>query len=83
MICDPELVNTAIEEEANWESNTRRLIREVVHSVDDPISWAAFYSHQEPPHDFEVTIGSLPPLFPDDSTCASCDGRCTKNCPPP
>ena len=31
------------------------------------ISWAAFYSYQEPPHDFEVSIGSLLPLFPDDS----------------
>ena len=67
MTCDPELVNTAIEEEAKWQSNTRRLISEGVHSVDDPISWAAFHSNQEPPHDFEVTIGSLLPLFPDDS----------------
>ena len=69
MTCDPELVNTAIEEEAKWQSNARRLISEGIHSVDDPISWAAFYSNQEPPHDFEVTrpIGSLLPLFPDDS----------------
>ena len=67
MTCDPELVNTAIEEEAKWQSNTRRLISEGVHTVDDPISWAAFHSNQEPPHDFEVTIGSLLPLFPDDS----------------
>ena len=67
MTCDPEPVNTAIEEEAKWQSNTRRLISEAVHSVDDPISWAAFHSNQEPPHDFEVTIGSLLPLFLDDS----------------
>ena len=67
LTCDPELVNTAIEEEAKWQSNTRRLISEGVHTVDDPISWAAFHSNQEPPHDFEVTIGSLLPLFPDDS----------------
>ena len=59
LTCDPELVNTAVEEEAKWQSNTRRLISEGVHSVDDPISWAAFHSNQEPPHDFEVTIGSL------------------------
>ena len=31
LTCDPELVNTAIEEEAKWQSNTRRLIREGVH----------------------------------------------------
>ena len=62
MTCDP-----AIEEEAKWQSNTRRLISEGVHIVDDPISWAAFHSNQEPPHDFEVTIGSLLTLFPDDS----------------
>ena len=67
LTCDPELVNTAIEEEAKWQSNTRRLISEGFHTVDDPISWAAFHSNQEPPHDFEVTIGSLLPLFPDDS----------------
>ena len=67
LTCDPELVNTAIEEEAKWQSNTCRLISEGVHSVDDPISWAAFHSNQEPPHDFEVTIGSLLSLFPDNS----------------
>ena len=67
LTCDHELVNTAIEKEAKWQSNTRRLISEGVHTVDDPISWAAFHSNQEPPHDFEVTIGSLLPLFPDDS----------------
>ena len=54
-----------MEEEAKWQSNTRRLIREGVHSIDDPISWVAFHSNQEPPHDFEVTIGSLLPLFPE------------------
>ena len=47
--------------------NTHRLISESVHSSDDPISWVAFHSYQELPHDFEVTIGSLLPLFPDDS----------------
>ena len=46
LTCDPELVNTAIEEEAKWQSNTRRLISEVVHSVEDPISWAAFHSSE-------------------------------------
>ena len=64
--CDPELVNTAIEEEAKWQSNTCQLISEGVHSVDGPIAWAAFHSNQEPPHDFEVTIESFLPLFPDD-----------------
>ena len=67
LTCDHELVNTAIDEEAKWQSNTRRLISEGIHSVDDPISWAAFHSNQEPPHDFDVTIGSFLPLFPDDS----------------
>ena len=67
MTYDPELVNTAIEEEAKCQSNIRRLISEGVHSVDDPIPWAAFHSNKKPPHDFEVTIGSLLPLFPDDS----------------
>ena len=67
LTCDHELVNTAIDEEAKWQSNTRRLLSEGVHSVDDPISWAAFHSNQEPPHDFEGTIGSLLPLFPEDS----------------
>ena len=67
LTCDPKLVNTAIEEEAKWQSNTRRLISEGVYSIEGPISWAAFNSNQEPPHDFEVTIGSLLPLFPDDS----------------
>ena len=65
LTCDHELVN----EEAKWQSNTRRLISEDVYSVDDPISWAAFHSNQEPPHDFELTIGSLLPVFPDDSKC--------------
>lgn len=64
---DCELVNTAIEEEKDWQNNTRRLLSEGVQSVDDPISWAAFHSNQEPSRDFEVTIGSLLPLFPDDS----------------
>ena len=65
LTCDPKLVNTAIDEEAKWQSKTRRLISEGVHSVDDSNSWAAFHSNQEPTHDFEVTIGSLLPLFPD------------------
>ena len=67
LTCDPELVNTAIEEEAKWQSNTRRLINEGVHNGVDPISWAAFHSYQKPPHDLEVIIGSLLSLFPDDS----------------
>ena len=67
LTCDTELVNTAIEEEAKWQSNTRRLISEGVQNGGDPISWAAFHSYQEPPHDFEVTIGSLLTLLPDDS----------------
>ena len=67
LTCDPELVNTAIEEESKCQSNTCGLVSEAVHSVDDPISWATFHSNQEPPHDFEVTIGSLLSLFPDDS----------------
>ena len=54
LTCDPELVNTAIEEEAKRQSNTRRL--EGVHSVDDSISWATFHSNKEPPHEFEVTV---------------------------
>ena len=64
---DCRLVNTAIEEEKKWQSNTRRLISQGIQSVDDPISWAAFHSNQEPLRDVEVTIGSLLPLFPDDS----------------
>ena len=39
LTCDPGVVNTAIDEEAKWQSNTRRLISEGIHSVDDPISW--------------------------------------------
>ena len=66
LTCDPELVNTAIEEEVAWQSNTCRLISEGVHSVDDSISWSAFHSYHEPPQDFEVTIGYLLPLFLDD-----------------
>ncbi|GFO32930.1 hypothetical protein PoB_005943500 [Plakobranchus ocellatus] len=55
------------EEEKKWQNNTRRLLSEGVQSIHDPISWAAFHSNQEPSRDFEVTIGSLLPLFPDDS----------------
>ena len=87
LTCDPELVNTAIEEEVKWQSNTCRLITEGVHSVDDSISWAAFHSNQEPLHDFEVTIGYLLPLFPDDSKSVAMirhvHGCRTKSCPPP
>ena len=88
LTCDPELVNTAIEEEGKWQSNTCQLISEGVHSVDGPIAWAAFHSNQEPPHDFEVTIESFLPLFPDDlnEVCgkdSSCDGCRTTSCPPP
>ena len=39
LTCDPKVVNTAIDEEAKWQSNTRRLISEGIHSLDDPISW--------------------------------------------
>ena len=45
LTCDHKLVNTTIEEEAKWQSNTRQLISEGVHTVDDPISWAAFQSN--------------------------------------
>ena len=64
---DCELVDTAMEEEKNWQNNTRRLVSEGIQSVDDPICWAAFHSKEQQSHDFEVTIGSLLPLFPDDS----------------
>ncbi|GFN98472.1 hypothetical protein PoB_002497800 [Plakobranchus ocellatus] len=64
---DCELVSTAVEEEKKWQNNTRRLLREGVQSIHDPISWAAFHSNQEPSRDFEVTTGSLLPLFPEDS----------------
>ncbi|GFO27756.1 hypothetical protein PoB_005426100 [Plakobranchus ocellatus] len=64
---DCELVSTAVEEEKKWQNNTHRLLSEGVLSIHDPISWAAFHSNQEPSRDSEVTIGSLLPLFPDDS----------------
>ena len=38
-----------------------------VQSVDDPIGWAAFHANAQQPRDFDVTITSLLPLFPDDS----------------
>ena len=38
---------------------------EAVRSVDDPIGWAAFLANAQQPGDFDVTITSLLPLFPD------------------
>ena len=40
---------------------------EAVQSVDDPIGWVAFHANAQQPRDFDVTITSLLPLFPDDS----------------
>ena len=71
LTCDGALVGAAMEEEQKWQSNTRRLISETVQTVQDPISWAAYHSIAQEPHKFEVTIGSLLPLFPDDSKSAA------------
>ena len=38
-----------------------------VKSIVDPIAWAAFHSSAQAPRNFDVTIKSLLPLFPDDS----------------
>ena len=40
---------------------------EEAQSVDDSIGWAAFHANAQQPRDFDVTITSLLPLFPDDS----------------
>ena len=50
-----------------WQTAAHRLVNEEVQSVDDPIGWAAFHANAQQPHDFDVTITSLLPLFPDDS----------------
>ena len=64
---DYEPVYNAVEDEKEWQKNTRRLVSKDTQSVDDPICWAAYHSNKQQSNDFEVTIGSLLPLFPDDS----------------
>jgi len=60
-------VKFAIEEEKKWQKTTHRLVKEEVQSIDDPIGWAAFHANTQQPRDFDITITSLLPLFPDDS----------------
>ena len=76
---DGQLVKAAIEEEKEWQNNARRLISAEVQSIDDPIAWAAFHANALQPCNFDVTISSLLPLFPDDSksVAMSLNGRRT------
>ena len=57
----------AIEDEKEWQNNARRISSAEVQSIDDPIAWAAFHANALQPCNFDVTISSLLPLFPDDS----------------
>ena len=54
-------------DEKKWQTVAHRLVSEAVQSVDDPIGWAAFHANAQQPRDFDVTITSLLPMFPDDS----------------
>ena len=64
---DSSLLDAALEYETKWQKSTQRLVRQEVQSIDDQIAWAAFHSSAQPPRNFDVTIISLLPLFPDDS----------------
>ena len=64
---DGQLVKSAIADEKKWQTAAHRLVREEAQRVDDPIGWAAFHANAQQPRDFDVTITSLLPLFPDDS----------------
>jgi hypothetical protein len=61
------LLDAALEDEKKWQKTTQQLLRQEVQSIDDPIAWAAFHSSAQPPRNFDVTITTLLPLFPDDS----------------
>lgn len=60
-------LEAALEDEKKWQKNTQRLIKQQVQNIDDPITWAAFHSNEQRSRNFDVTITSLLPLFPDDS----------------
>ena len=81
---DGQLVKAAIEEENEWQNNIRRISSAEVQSIDDPIAWAAFHANALQPCNFDVTISSLLPLFPDDSKSvamiSSLNGRRTSAC---
>ena len=62
-----QLVKSAIADEKKWQNTAHRLVSEAVQTVDDPIGMAAFHANAKQPRDFDVTITSLLPLFPDDS----------------
>ena len=64
---DGQLAKSAIADEKKWQTTAHRLVIEAVQSVDDPIGWAACRANAQQPRDFDVTITSLLPLFPDDS----------------
>ena len=64
---DAQLVKSATADEKKWQTFAHRLVSVAVQSVDNPIGWAAFHANVQQPRDFDVTITSLLPLFPDDS----------------
>ena len=64
---DRSLLDAALKDEKKWQKSTQRLIRQEVQSIDDPIAWAAFHISAQARRNFDVTITSLLPLFPDDS----------------
>jgi hypothetical protein len=67
LTCNTAPLEAALEDETKWQKNTQRLINQQVQNIDDPIAWAAFHSNEKQSRNFDVTITSLLPLFPDDS----------------
>ena len=82
---DAQLVKSATADEKKWQTFAHRLVSVAVQSVDDPIGWAAFLANAQQPRDFDVTITSLLPLFPDDSKYVAMirhvDGCRATSCP--
>ena len=68
---DKSVIKAAIEVEKKWQTNTREIMTKEVEDIKNPISWAAFHSNDKQDHDFDITVTSLLPLFPDDSKSAA------------